>query len=639
MQLDPKLRFDNYVVGSGNRLAVAAARAVADAPGTVYNPLFVYSGSGLGKTHLMGAIGNLVTQNHPTTTVRAVTLDDILNELHEAMARGETDRLRQRYQSVGMLLIDDVQFLTGHTETQSELLRILNALQAAKNQIVMTSDRPPSEIKDVDDRLVTRMSGGLIVDISVPDYETRTAILHAKCEERGVHFRSGVMEELGRLEFRNVRELQGALNRLIAVQAMSGDDSVRPADVVSMLGSLATTVAAPRRSGPAYPPPVPVDTAPFETSKPNWRTQIRSAIDHWSSEGYSTTSLERAVAAATPPADVDALLRDYQDAVAKLRELSKVCAEADQALASNEVFFDPDRLGDAQQLLERTKLATMVMPGPSGTFTRADYETGQSNELAVKAADAVIAAPGAKYNPLFLHGPSGVGKTHLMHAIGNGLIDRSGGTARIAVLAAQNFVDELIAALQSRTVERWRAGFRAVDALLIDDVQFVAGKERTQEELFHVFNALHAEGKQIVFTSDRAPRDLQGLEDRLRSRFEGGLLVEMRAPDKALRERLFARFLRENGWDEDKELVKELASEPAANVREIIGTVNRIVAAAELSGRGPRISVARQAVRPAAPRRPTQDMDVTAADVLPLDAEKLIIEWPEPGARLIEEIQ
>ena len=170
-------------------------------------------------------------------------------------------------------------------------------------------------------------------------------------------------------------------------------------------------------------------------------------------------------------------------------------------------------------------------------------------------------------------------------------------------------------------------------------MQFVAGKERTQEELFHVFNALHAEGKQIVFTSDRAPRDLQGLEDRLRSRFEGGLLVEMRAPDKALRERLFARFLRENGWDEDKELVKELANEPAANVREIIGTVNRIVAAAELSGRGPRPSVARQVVHPAAPRRPTQAMDVTAADVLPLDMEKLIVEWPEPGARLIEEIQ
>jgi chromosomal replication initiator protein len=637
VQLDPKLRFDNYVVGSGNRLAVAAARAVADAPGTVYNPLFVYSGSGLGKTHLMGAIGNHVTQNHPTTIVRAVTLDDILNQLHEAMARGETDRLRQRYQSVGMLLIDDVQFLTGHTETQSELLRILNVLQASGNQIVMTSDRPPAEIKDVDDRLITRMSGGLIVDISAPDFETRTAILHSKCEERGVQFRSGVIEELGRLEFRNVRELQGALNRLIAVQAMGGE-AIRPTDVIRILGSLAAA-AAPRRSVPAYPPPIPVEPALFETTKQNWRTQLRTAIDHWSSEGYSTTSLQRALAAATPPTDVDALLRDYQDAVAQLRELSRACAEADQALASNEVFFDPDRLGDAQQLLERTKIATMVLPGPSGSFTRADYETGQSNELAVKAADAVIAAPGARYNPLFLHGPSGVGKTHLMHAIGNGLVDRSGGAARIAVIPAQDFVDELIAALQSRTVERWRAGFRTVDALLIDDVQFVAGKERTQEELFHVFNLLHADGKQIVFTSDRAPRDLEGLEDRLRSRFEGGLLVEMRAPDKALRERLFARFLRDNGWEEDKELVKELASEPAANVREIIGTVNRIVAAAELSGRGHTRSVVRQAVRPAAPRRPTQEMGMPGADVLPLDAEKLIVEWPDASARLIEELQ
>jgi chromosomal replication initiation ATPase DnaA len=637
VQIDPKLRFDNYIIGSGNRLAVAAARAVAGASGTVYNPLFIYSGSGMGKTHLMGAIGNQVAQTHPATTVRAVTLDDILNELHAAMSRGETDRLRQRYQSVGMLLIDDVQFLTGHTETQSELLRILNVLQTSGNQIVMTSDRPPAEIKDVDDRLITRMSGGLIVDISAPDFETRTAILHSKCEERGVQFRSGVIEELGRLEFRNVRELQGALNRLIAVQAMGGE-AIRPTDVIRILGSLAAA-AAPRRSGPAYPPPIPVEPALFETTKQNWRTQLRTAIDHWSSEGYSTTSLQRALAAATPPTDVDALLRDYQDAVAQLRDLSRACAEADQALASNEVFFDPDRLSDAQQLLERTKIATMVLPGPSGSFTRADYETGQSNELAVKAADAVIAAPGARYNPLFLHGPSGVGKTHLMHAIGNGLVDRSGGAARIAVIPAQDFVDELIAALQSRTVERWRAGFRTVDALLIDDVQFVAGKERTQEELFHVFNVLHADGKQIVFTSDRAPRDLEGLEDRLRSRFEGGLLVEMRAPDKALRERLFARFLRDNGWEEDKELVKELASEPAANVREIIGTVNRIVAAAELSGRGHTRSVVRQAVRPAAPRRPTQEMGMPGADVLPLDAEKLIVEWPDASARLIEELQ
>lgn len=632
MHLDSKLRFDNFIIGSGNRLAVAAARAVADAPGSVYNPLFIYAGSGLGKTHLMGAIGNEVLTSRPQTIVRAVTLDDILSELHGAMARGEADRLRQRYQTVGVLLIDDVQFLTGHTETQSELLRILNTLQAAGSQIVITSDRPPTEIQDVDARLITRLSGGLIVDINAPDFETRTAILHAKCEERKVVFKSGVIEELGRLEFRNIRELQGALNRLIAVQTLGGDP-IRPTDVISILGSLAAGAIPARKSGPA---PKVVDDAPFETSAPSWKTQLRQAIDEWAAEGYQTGPLDRALEAQTPP-NVAGVIQDYEDRVAQLRELSRMCAEADQALASNEIFFDPDRVDEAEQLFERTQAATAVIPGPSGTFTRADYEVGASNDLAVKAADAVIASPGERYNPLFFHGPSGVGKTHLMHAIGNGLIERSGGSARVAVIPAQDFVDELIAALQSRTVERWRASYRAIDALLIDDVQFVAGKERTQEELFHVFNALHAAGKQIVFTSDRAPRDLQGLEDRLRSRFEGGLLVEVKSPDKTLRERLFTRFLRENGWEDDPELVKQLAADPVANVREIIGTVNRIVAAAELSGRGHTKAVAMNAAKGSAASPAKRASKETPKEILALDTEKLIIEWPDAGARLIDE--
>src|SRR5688572_196947 len=286
-----RFRFDNFVVGSGSRLAVAAARAVADAPGTVYNPLFIYAGSGLGKTHLMGAIGNEVASTRPDTVIRAVTLDDILSELHAAMARGEADRLRQRYQTVGLLMIDDVQFLTGHAETQSELLRILNTLQAAGSQIILTSDRPPAEIKDVDDRLVTRMSGGLIVDINAPDFETRTAILHAKCEERKVQFKSGVIEELGRLEFRNIRELQGALNRLIAVQQLGGDP-VRPTDVISILGSLAAGAIPARKSGAV---PKPVEEPLYELSAPSWKTQLRRAIDQWSAEGYQTGLLERSL--------------------------------------------------------------------------------------------------------------------------------------------------------------------------------------------------------------------------------------------------------------------------------------------------------------------------------------------------------
>src|ERR1043165_3638667 len=316
MHLDSKLRFDNFIVGSGNRLAVAAARAVADSPGSAYNPLFIYGGSGLGKTHLMEAIGNEGAVSPPQTVIRAVPLDDILSELHAAVARGEADKLRQRYQTVGLLMIDDVQFLTGHAETQSELLRILNTLQNAGKQIVLTSDRPPAEIKDVDDRLITRMSGGLIVDINAPDFETRTAILHAKCEERKVQFKSGVVEELGRLEFRNIRELQGALNRLIAVQQLGGD-AVRPSDVISILGSLAAGAIPARKSNPVAKPP---EEPPFELSAPSWKTQLRRAIDRWAAEGYQTGSLDRALDATTPP-NVGGLLQDFEDNVARLREL------------------------------------------------------------------------------------------------------------------------------------------------------------------------------------------------------------------------------------------------------------------------------------------------------------------------------
>ena len=183
MQADKRARFDNYIVGSANRLAVAAAHAVADAPGAVYNPLFIYSSSGLGKTHLTHAIGNQATTRHPDMSIEYVPLEDFVEQLHAAIATGEMDRFKQRYGRVDVLLIDDMQFLTGRRETQSELLRLLNSLQGGKRQIVMTSDRPPTEIADVDERLIQKLSGGLIVDIGTPDYETRVAILRAKCDE------------------------------------------------------------------------------------------------------------------------------------------------------------------------------------------------------------------------------------------------------------------------------------------------------------------------------------------------------------------------------------------------------------------------------------------------------------------------
>jgi chromosomal replication initiator protein len=260
--------------------------------------------------------------------------------------------------------------------------------------------------------------------------------------------------------------------------------------------------------------------------------------------------------------------------------------------------------------------------------------------MAVRAADAVIAEPGNRYNPLFLAGPSGVGKTHLLNAIGNELARRGGANCRVACVGAQLFIDELIAALQDGTIERFRARYRAADALLIDDVQFVGGKERTQEELFHVFNHFHSAGKQLVFASDTPPKHIDGLEDRLRSRFEGGLVTELDAPDRALREKLFGRFLKDARVTFTPELLSYLAERSAASVRELIGVVHRICAAAEHLGGPLTLPVARQELEPGGATVTVPPTSVRqAADVFFLDDEKIVWEWPDVTGRLVEEMR
>ena len=182
--LNPLYRFDTLVVGAANRLAVTAAKAVAESPGTVYNPLFIYARPGLGKTHLLMAIGHAARAINPRLTVEYLTLDEFVEAFHAAIAAGHGEAYRKRFLDVDLLLVDDVQFLTHRREMQAELLRLTDALQTANRQIVLTSDRPPAEIEALDERLIRRFAGGLIIDVAAPDYETRVAILRRKAEER-----------------------------------------------------------------------------------------------------------------------------------------------------------------------------------------------------------------------------------------------------------------------------------------------------------------------------------------------------------------------------------------------------------------------------------------------------------------------
>jgi chromosomal replication initiator protein DnaA len=637
MKPDGRFRFENFVVGSANRLAVAAARAVAEAPGSAYNPLFIYSASGLGKTHLAGAMGHLARQLQPTLNVEYVTLDEFVEQLHAAISIGQTSSFTQRYQHVAMLIIDDVQFLTGRRETQSEMLRLFNALQGSGRQIVMTSDRPPAEIKDVDERLVTRLAGGLIVDIGPPDYETRVAILRNKCEERDVELRPRVIEELAQIEFTNVRELQGALNRVIAQQQLGGP--VKTDQVRIVLGEPAPAWRAPtpaKERGGEYLSFLSEVTSVVERNVEAWRLRVGEAIAYWSGEGYRTAVLEKALSLKKQP-DIEGLLRMYSAAIERLRALEAQATALDPAVGASDVFRDPESVKAAEDLVRRAKMGELPPPGPSAAFSRAGFEVGPSNLLAVKAADAVAQEPGSRYNPLFLHGPSGVGKTHLVNAIGNEIIEASGGAISVSFVTSQAFIDELIEALQDGSLERWRNRYRSAGALIIDDVQFMAGKERTQEELFHVFNALYKEGKQIIFTSDREPKELDGLEDRLRSRFEGGLVAEIQPPDRALREKLYARYLSLVEPQPDDDLLPYLSDRPAASVREIIGTVNRLVAAADVAGVPLGMELARTELEGVGSAPAQAPANARAVDAFFLDDEKVVWDWPDVSGRAIEE--
>jgi len=628
--------FENYVVGGANRLAVAAARAVAQSLGSAYNPLFIYSQSGLGKTHLVLAVAHEAQTLRPGLTVQYSPIDDFVEELHQAISSGRMDAFKERYGSLDALLLDDIQFLAGRQETQSELLRLFNALQRSGKQIVLTSDRPPSEIADLDQRLITRFSGGLVVDIGPPDYETRVAILRKKAEERNAQLEQGVIEAVAQLRFTNVRELSGALNRLIACQTL-GETRVTPNNVQQLLGDVPqpelVPVAAPQ--GAEFGKFLSDLSHVVAEAVDGWRARLATAAAHWRSLGFATEGLDR-LTGTKSKADIDAVLSEYERAVTRLRELEADAIQLDPQLAGAAFFRDPERLAEAEAQVSALFEASAPLTGPRHELRRAGFEVGPSNQLAVHAADSVIGAPAVTYNPLFIHGPPGVGKTHLLHAIGNALAERSGA---VACLSADAFVDELIAALQQNTLERWRARYRKAQALLLDDVQRCAGKERTQEELFHVFNVLSSAGKQIVITADRAPKALSELEPRLRSRFEGGLVVEIQPPDHALRTTLYTRQLAAAGVRAGESLVTYLAARAAASIEEIGGTVQRLVRAAAVVGVPLTASFARKELEglTAAPT-PVASATLRVDDFF-LDREKVVWEWPDVAGRLIEEFR
>ncbi len=220
--LNPRYTFEHFISGQSNQFAQAAAKAVANAPGKVYNPLFIYGGVGLGKTHLISAIGNSVIDNRQDFNVLYVSSEQFTNEVVSAVRHGRTEELKKKYRSVDLLLIDDIQFIENKMATQEELFYTINALYEKQHQIVISSDRPPKEIKTITDRLRSRFSMGVIADIQPPEFETRVAIIHKKSAMERIALKEDVVNFIAAKIKTNVRELEGCLIRLGAQAALTG---------------------------------------------------------------------------------------------------------------------------------------------------------------------------------------------------------------------------------------------------------------------------------------------------------------------------------------------------------------------------------------------------------------------------------
>lgn len=654
---------ETFLLEPANRAAATAAQAVADATGLPFAPLLVQGPPGSGKSDLLDAIGTRLRARHPDVRIEQLGADVLAERYRTALVLGKGDAYRATLLAAELVLLDDLERLVRHRDCQGLVADLLDARRGAGRETVVATGRPVGDLDGMDARLARRLTEGTTVHLAMPGAAARREILRRRIAGGTRTLPSEVVEALSEAEFPSMRDYTGALSRLVAFQEASAAP-LTPGDAMALIGApgpppmpwSTDASAPPGDAGPGAPAPddeQAIDEfgaflseveAGVSEQVDRWRRRVGEAVLRWGGEGFNTRRLE-ALLVVEGPGDPEPVLSGFEADVRTLRALAAEIETLAPDLAGAEVFRDPDQLGSARELVEQARGRGVPLSAPLPQYRLDDLAEGPACRTVLQAVrDLLAGAPRATQLIVIVGGP-GLGKTHVLHGVGNALAAK--GVGPLACLNAQAFAAELASLRTGEELNAWRLRYRWVGALLLDDVHLMAREPRAQEELLRLTTDLSEGQRPLVFTTGEALESLTGLDPRLLTRFQGGRVVPLRPPDREMKLAMTKRLLAGTPASQDAGLADYFAGRPAESIRALHAAVRKVLDEAAAQQVAPSPALAREVLdleglepRPARRSGAPRSSGILSPGLgLVKSREKMIEEWPSVAEQLIAEFK